>query len=166
MDYPNSAQNVSRIAVVYSSGCYAGYLIVTLLYSPKISDPHEETGVGLRYIRRRVCLPGQRRAVRPTSSNFPRPAPCVRDFGVASWHESQGGFGSLGPFQRHHHLGHLFPCPAQHAGRVGHRGGEPTEAQLVGVSQNLWSTFGRRLAIWPKKKPRRFLVYGASSCLE
>ena len=36
----------------------------------------------------------------------------------------------------------LQPCPAQHAGRVGHRGGEPTEAQLVGVSQNLWSTFG------------------------
>ena len=58
----------------------------------------------------------------------------LRDVGVAGWHESQGGFGSLGPLQRHHHLGHLFPCPAQYAGRVGHRGGEPTETQLDDVS--------------------------------
>ena len=47
-----------------------------------------------------------------------------------------------GPFQRHHHLGHLFPRFARHAGQLGHRGGEPTETQLVDVSQNLWSTFG------------------------
>ena len=33
--------------------------------------------------------------------------------------------------QRHHHLGHLFPCFAQYAGRSGHCGGEHTEAGLV-----------------------------------
>ena len=33
--------------------------------------------------------------------------------------------------QRHHHLGHLFPCFVQYAGRVDRCSGEHTEAGLV-----------------------------------
>jgi len=56
-----------------------------------------------------------------------------------------------GPFQGHHHLGHLFPRFARHAGRLGQRGGEPTETQLVDVFQKVWSAYGNL----PRKEARQ-----------